>query len=163
MYGRPDAIVNYNGGEKFVLEFKERTGYVYKKYLHRYASVSAVEPSVYSQLQTYIDTAGLNKALLIVSPADFAMLQNSMRKNKAWGENYNLPPFHLEWVERNNSHIDYLAERANTIKEMIKLETPPRREYSGIPIGLNGKKTFPCGYCVYNFTCTKEYGFGNRT
>jgi hypothetical protein len=162
MYGRPDAIASYRGSEKFAIEIKERTGYVYKKYVSKYGSVAMTESNVYSQIQTYIEAAKVDWALLLVSPKDHSMIQSTMRANKQWGAGYDLPPFHLEWVERNDNHIEYLFNRATKIKDTISNIYPPDREFSGIPIGADGKKTWPCGYCIYNKSCVSEFGYGNR-
>ena len=157
LLGTPDALA-----DEFTVEIKQRTGYVYKKYVQSYGYVSGVEPNVYSQMQTCMAAADRDWGLLLVVPSDFAQLQTTMRQNKRWGPEYNLPPFHLEWVERNDNHIKYIVERFNKIKVAIGESEPPDREYSGIPVDKKGKKMWPCGYCPYNQLCIEEYGYGNR-
>jgi len=157
MLGTPDAIT-----KNFTIEIKNRTGYQYKRYIGSYGYVSGVEPNVYSQIQVAIESAGVDWALLVVLPSDFSQLQKTMRTNKRWGPEYNLPPFHLEWVPRNDNHIAYIITRAKTIKEAVKLDEPPRREYSGIPIDIKGKLNWPCGYCPYQGRCVDDFGYGDR-
>lgn len=162
MYGRPDAIVTYNGSPRFVVELKERTGFEYKKYIQKYSGVIAISPNVYSQMQVYMEAVDVEWSLLLICPADYSMLQNTMRNNKKWGKAYELPAFHLEWVRKDPQHIEHLKERALKIKEAVETNEPPEREYNGIPIGFDGKKNWPCGYCIYNESCTTAYGYGDR-
>ena len=160
--GRPDAIATYDGSELFVIEIKERTGFVYKKYLEKYSSVSGIEPDVYTQMQSYMEATNTNWGLLVVSPADFSLLQKTMKQNKRWGVEYELPPFYLEWVEKNPNHIRYIMDRVERIKSAVQSDIPPDREYDGIPVGLDGKKKWPCGYCEFNKSCVDMFGYGNR-
>jgi hypothetical protein len=157
MLGTPDAIA-----KDFTVEIKNRTGYQYKRYIGRHGYVSGVEPNVYSQIQVAIDSAGVDWALLLVLPSDFAQLQKTMRLNKRWGPEYDLPPFHLEWVPRNDDHIAYIETRAKIIKEAIASDEQPQREFSGIPIDIKGKRNWPCGYCPYNERCIEDNGYGDR-
>ena len=157
MLGTPDAIT-----KDFTIEIKSRTGYQYKRFIGRYGYVSGVEPNVYTQVQVAIDSAGVEWALLLILPSDFSQLQKTMRLNKRWGPDYNLPPFHLEWVERNDDHIAYITTRAKTIKEAIDSDDPPQREYTGIPVDIKGKLNWPCGFCVYNTRCISDNGYGDR-
>ncbi len=157
MLGTPDAIT-----KSFTVEIKQRTAYTYKLYLQTYGFVSGVEPNVYSQIQVAIEASGLDWALLLVLPSDHSQLQKTMRMNKRWGPEYNLPAFHLEWVKRNDDHIAYISTRAKKIKEANELDDPPLREYNGIPVDIKGKKKWPCGYCPHNERCISDFGYGDR-
>ncbi len=157
MLGTPDAI-----SDKFTIEIKARTGWTYKRYMSRYGYVSGIEPNVYTQMQVSMDAAHVDWGLLIVLPSDFSYLQNVMRQNKRWGPEYNLSPFHLEWVGKDEAHIEYIIKRAHIIKEAIKSDEPPTREYNGIPVDFKGKKNWPCGYCPYNQRCISDNGYGDR-
>ena len=81
-----------------------------------------------------------------------------MRQRKDRGYDWNMEPFYLEWVPRNDEHIEVMMGRAVEIQGNLKRSFPPIREFDGVARTDKGALSYPCGYCPWLDTCNKDSG-----
>ena len=154
IYSQPlDENGDGNGGTTGLLELKDLTGWTYKRILEEPGGIRNSEMRYYTQIQMYMYGADVDWGLFFVSPADPAPLQSNMRRYKKYGQDWTLPLFYTEIVERDEAHIQASLNRAESIATLMKEITPPPREYDGV---IN----WPCGYCPFQRRCNDEFAGG---
>jgi len=155
MIAHPDTILN----RTWPTELKSTTGVGFKKLLEG-AGVAYEEPGHYAQVQLEIHAAEAEWGLYIVWPPDPGLLQADLRRKKRYGRTYEIDPIYVEWVKRDSGAIDALLRRARLLIRDQEKDTPPPREYDGIPEDpRTGRKTMPCGYCQYLEACNDTYEY----
>ena len=154
MLAHPDALLVEG---LIPVEFKDKTGFQYKKLIEG-AKLAEFDSGEYSQLQLYMYVTNTSESIYLAAPADPQMLQTTMRQKKQYGNEYNLPPFYLEVVNRNDKYIEYLLNRADILTEDLKSDSVPPREYLGLAVDKGGHKVFPCYYCPFIERCQKDQG-----
>ena len=122
--------------------------------------VAFEEPGHYAQLQLGLYAYKAEWGLYLASAPDPGLLQADLRRKKRYGRLYEIDPIYVEWVERDNGTIDDLLHRAQMLVRDQEKDTPPPREYDGIPEDpRTGRRTMPCGYCPYLEACNDTYEY----
>lgn len=155
MIAHPDAVLD----KGFPLELKSTTGVGFRRLLES-PGVASEEPGHYAQLQLEIFATGSEHGLYVATPPDPGMLQADLRRKKRYGHDYELDPIYVEWIERDDATIEALLVRSEMLANDALSDDPPPREYDGIPEDRRGKRTFPCGYCIFLERCNDTYGYG---
>ncbi len=151
MWAHPDAIMN----DEFLVEIKSVSGWGYRKMLESWGGVEMVEKGHYVQAQLYMYATGMPWTLYLTWPADFGQTQSAMRQKKRYGKYYEMQPLYLEWIPRNKDTIEMALERAEMIAKDKRSKTPPQREFAGVEFNADGKRSWPCGYCLHLGKCGK--------
>lgn len=154
MVAFPDALLE----DDYLVEFKSVTGVGYRKLLESYGGVEAEEPYHYMQVQLYLFAAKRRTCVYLASPPDPSLLQAELRQKRGLG--YELPPFYLEFIEKDEETVNLGLERAELITADIEKDTPPPREYSGLAHDLDGHLFMPCGFCEREQECNIIYRHG---
>ena len=165
MKAHPDALFDEDPSSDpygYVLELKHLTGFTYKRHLEGYGGLKTVNPNYEAQVQLYMHAAGTAHALFLASPSDPKLLEDVMRQRKKYGEGYELPLVHLEWVKHYEQRVQQLLRRAEMIAEDLRSDEPPPREFTGAAF-IAGRKSWPCGYCAFQPSCIKMYGWGGKS
>jgi hypothetical protein len=152
MKGHPDGYIAETG----LLELKDMNGWAYKRLLES-QGVAYEEPRHYTQMQLYMDGAVRDWCLYFATPADPGMLQGIMRGYKAYGNDYILPLYYAEIVERRDVDIRAAHARAEMIATDQLSDTPPPREFDGRAMDNKGRLAWPCGYCAHQKSCDALY------
>ena len=153
MVAHPDAHI-----DDWLVEFKSTTGFGYRKLIETPAGVAVVERGHYAQAQLNCFAAKKEWCLYLSAAPDPGMLQSLQRQKKKHGPVYELRPFYLEWIRRNDAEVQSLLERAEVIAEDIERDEPPPREHGAVEFKPDGYRTFPCGYCTHLSKCQEQYG-----
>ncbi len=152
MWAHPDAKMD----DEFLVEFKSETGVGYKILLETAGGVEMAERAHYVQAQLYMHATGDEWTLYLTFPPDYGLLQSDMRRYKRYGQDYALPPVYLEWIRRDGPTVEMALERAETVVADKKSGEPPPKEHSGAEFKMNGKRAFPCGYCLHLAKCQRD-------
>ena len=153
MQAHVDAVIN----KEFIYEGKSESGFGYKKLLESKGGVRTEEKGHYMQAQMYMYATDMEWVLYLSAPPDFGMLQSLMRQKKQYGARYELQPLYLEWILRDEVVIEEGLRRAEKIVKNNKSDTPPMREYDGQEFTITGRRSYPCGYCLYLDRCHKTF------
>lgn len=145
--------------QAFPVELKTSTGWGYKRLLDVRGGVWMHEKQHYAQMQLHLNNLKypMNWGLYIATTPDPGFLQSIMRNRKDRDNAWEMEPFYLEWIPRNEEHIELLLARARMLKNSFKAKYPPHREHDGVAFTDKGARTFPCGYCPWLDTCNKNF------
>lgn len=149
MWAHPDAIMD----NEFLVEIKSVSGWGYRKMIESWGGVEIIEKGHYVQAQLYMYATGMDWTLYLTWPADFGQTQSAMRQKKRYDANFQMQPLYLEWIPRNKDTIEMALERAEMIAKDKRSKIPPPRDYPGVEFAANGKRTWPCGYCLHLRKC----------
>ncbi len=129
------------------------SGWGYRKMLESWGGVEMVEKGHYVQAQLYMYATGMPWTLYLTWPADFGQTQSSMRQKKKYGKHYEMQPLYLEWIPRNDDTIEMALERAEMVAADKLSNKPPPREFAGVEYRTDGRRAWPCGYCLHLGKC----------
>ncbi len=149
MWAHPDAIMD----DEFIVEIKSVSGWGYRKILEAWGGVEMCEKGHYVQAQLGMYSTGYDWCLYLTNPADFGQTQSSMRQKKRYDKNFQMQPLYLEWIPRNNGTIEMALARAEMVAADKLSNSPPPREFAGVEYRTDGRRAWPCGYCLHLRKC----------
>ena len=153
MLAHPDLLA-----PDFAVELKTTNGWGYKALLENPAGVVAEEFGHFAQSQLQAAAADRRWSLYITTPADPSMLQGIMRQRKEYGPLWELPPFYIEWIERNDNEVARLLERAEMLVKDLASDVPPTPEFDGVEFEpKKGRRAYPCGYCLWRTRRNQDF------